>query len=87
MELRIMNKMLWPITVYAETYTPSGKRVRMLRREEGAGDVEAAMLRALGKRKDNGYPFLGCEIRAVTPLGQRVIRVFDPDTRLLVKVF
>ena len=78
--------MTWPVVVMAETRTPAGHRVRMLRREEGAGDIIAAMLRALQKRKDHGAVFSGCEIHGITMLGQHAIRILDPDTLELVKL-
>ena len=72
--------MQWPIWVTAETRSPSGRRVRMSRMVEGAGDAVGAMLRALRARKDKGIPFAGCEIRGMTKLGQVILRVLNPDT-------
>ena len=58
----------------------------MRRVVEGLGDAEGAMLRALHARADHGLPFLGCEVQALTPLGQRIIRVYDADTQTLQPV-
>jgi len=70
--------MKWPCSITANTPRfPENKRRRMHRRLEGIGDVEGAMLKALNSRKDKGRPFHNCEVRALTPLGQTVIRVFD----------
>lgn len=69
--------MKWPVIVTAETHSPSGRKMVMRRTVEGAGDVVGAMIRALHARRDQGYAFLGCEIRAVTPLGQKVIRTVE----------
>jgi len=80
-----MQSMKWPVTVTAETTMPNGKRRRMHRVVEGIGDVEGAMLRAVQARRDSGYPFYGCEIKAITPLGQSVIRILNPDTGKLEK--
>jgi len=78
--------MLWPCVVMAESTLPGGQRVRMCRTVEGAGDVIGAMKKALAARKDGGWPFMGCEIVAVTPCGQRVVRILDPDTGELEEV-
>lgn len=78
---RMMDEpMVWPIRVVAETTGMNGRRIRMSRTVEGAGDVVGAMKKALAMRRDGGWPFAGCEIMAVTPLGQRVVRVLNPDT-------
>ena len=77
-------KRTWNITVTASSHMPNGQRVSMRRNVEGAGDAAGAMLTALLARNDAGRPFLGCEIRGITPLGQRIVRTFDPDTRTLV---
>lgn len=85
MTLYRAKKMVWPCRVMANSNRHDGTRVSMDRMVDGAGDVIAAMQGALAKRKDGGYPFLGCEVIAITPLGQRIIRVLDPDTGLLVE--
>ena len=60
--------MKWPIVVYAETYLPNGKKVKMNKTVDAGGEdidsVEDAMLFALHSRKDGGIPFIGCEIVA-----------------------
>lgn len=80
----MVRKMIWPVTVTAATHRMDGRRVSMRRVVEGAGDAEAAMLRALQSRRDKGRPFLGDWVTGVTPLGQVIRRVFDPDTGKLV---
>lgn len=75
----------WVCCVTAESHRPDGRRVRMRRYVDGLGDVVGAMLNALKSRRDGGTPFLGCEVRAVTPLGQVVRRVLNPDTWELEK--
>ena len=76
--------MKWPVTVTATTHTANGCRVTMRRTVEGAGNVERAMLGALRARRDAGIPFHGEEIVAVTPVGQRVRRIFQHDDSLTV---
>jgi len=51
----------------------------MCRTVEGAGNVEAAMLAAVRARRDGGAPFVGCEVQAVTPLGQRIVRILEEE--------
>lgn len=80
------SKMTWPCTVIAETHHPSGRPVRMRRVVDGAGSVEAVMQSALSARKDKGAWFRGDAVTAITPLGQRVIGLIDPDTGHLVPV-
>jgi hypothetical protein len=44
------------------------------------------MQSALSARKDKGAWFRGDAVTAITPLGQRVIGLIDPDTGHLVPV-
>lgn len=77
--------MLWPCQVTARTRLPNGKTAVMQRRVEGAGDVVAAMRVALLTRKDAGKPFHGCEITAITPLGQVIKRTYRLNAVLISK--
>lgn len=74
--------MIWPLRVTASTHRPDGRRVRMCRLVEGAGDSVKAMRKALLARKDRGVPFHGCEVHGLTVLGQRIIRTFEYDDTL-----
>ena len=67
----------WPITVEAETHNMRGRVVRMSRTVDGSDGPESAILASLRARRDNGRAFIGCEIIATTPLGQRTIRVLE----------
>ena len=78
-----MRRFVWPVRVTASSYLPNGKRVRMDKTVEGAGAAIAGMLGALHSRRDYGEPFLGCVITGITPLGQVVRRVYNPDTHKL----
>lgn len=77
--------MSWVCKIMARSHRPDGRKVEMCRFVECGGNVEAGMIRALAARKDQGHPFLGCVILAITPIGQMVIRILDPDTGQLVK--
>jgi len=79
------RKMRWPCVVTAKSHLPSGKRITMRRVVDGEGDVVLAMHLALLSRRDSGSAFLGEAIHALTPLGQRVIRIYDADTQTLAK--
>ncbi len=70
------KKMEWPCRVTARTHLPNGRIVSLNARVEGAGDVEGAMLMALNRHR-RAWAFLGSAINAVTPLGQRVVRIVD----------
>lgn len=60
--------MPWPCKIEAYTHRPDGKRVTMARWFDGSGGLESAVLHEINKRKDKGYPFLGCEVFVTTPL-------------------
>lgn len=70
------TKMVWPVHVTASTRTPDGKRHRIDRMVDAAGDVEGAMLWMLTQQR-NPDLWLGCEIVGVTPIGQIIKRVFE----------
>ena len=72
------KKKVWPILVKARTQDPSLRIHRIHRYEEGAGNAEAALMRAVLKQRNPGL-WLGCEIRGITLLGQKVVRVFEWD--------
>ena len=81
--------MKWPIVVISETYLTNGRKIKMNKTVDAGGEdidsVEDAMLFALHSRKDGGIPFIGCEIVAETSLGQTIKRVYDPNTRRLLR--
>lgn len=66
--------MQWPIIVKATARDANGKRYRLRRTVEGAGDAEAAMLKALNASPDP-LRFLGCKVTSYTVLGQVVERI------------
>lgn len=68
--------MNWPILVTAETYARDGKKVRLRRTVEGAGNAVGSMLRAV-MLHPRAHEFLGVEIQGLTPLGQCIFRVLD----------
>jgi len=77
--------MKWPVRVTAKTVDWDGKIRKMDATVDGEGlEPEEVIMAALNRRRDKGRPFCGCEIAACTPLGQKVIRVLDPDTGKLI---
>ena len=63
----------WPCEMDGRINIQSGA-VRVVRRRfNGAGDVRAAALAELHKRKDGGAPWYGDAVRVITPLGHVVI--------------
>ena len=72
-------KMNWPCLVYATVRLPNGQKRTISKTVEGLGDVEKAMFQALSSRRDCGVPFYGAIITAITPLRQRVRRIFHHD--------
>ena len=81
-----MQKDNWICRVSAHSTQPNGRAVKMIRHVDCMGSIEEGMFRALNSRRDRGHPFLGEEITAVTPLGQKVVRLYNPDTYQLDKV-
>lgn len=83
----------WICVVSASSNRPNGSKVEMNQKinmyslpgklDESA--CERAMLRALHSRRDKGFYFLGEEITLISPLGQIAKRIYDPDTRQLIK--
>lgn len=69
-------KKIWPILVMARTLDHAGKIHKIHQQEEGAGDAESALMRAVLSQK-NPYLWLGCEIIGLTLLGQKIIRIFE----------
>lgn len=65
--------MKWPCRMQGSINKIDGKIARVDRIFEGAGDVRAAALITLAKRKDKGSPWYGDAIEVITPLGQTVI--------------
>jgi len=61
----------WPVRVTCD----AGSH-RLSRTVDGAGDIYGAALRAIRARSDR-WRFLGCTVRMLTPLGQRVDAVYD----------
>lgn len=59
--------------MYGEVHTMDGKRKMVRRYFDGSGNVYAAALQELYKRKDKGSPWRGDAVNVITPLGQRVI--------------
>ena len=49
------------------------KRKTVRRYFDGAGDVYAAAITELRKRKDKGDPWKGDAVNVITPLGQKVV--------------
>lgn len=65
--------MKWPCDMVGRINVQSGA-VRVVRRRfDGAGDVRAAALAELAKRRDGGAPWYGDAVLVTTPLGQTVI--------------
>jgi len=69
-----MKKLNWPVLVTGNTTDWNGKRKRFCRYEEGAGDIEKAMLKAV-LSQPHPSAYLGTEITGVTLLGQVCKRI------------
>ena len=74
-----MRRFNWPVHVYAETTDMQGKKRKMHRVVEGMDGADRAIELALESRRD-AWIFSGCEITVITPMGQRVKRIVNPDT-------
>jgi len=71
------KRSLWPVTVRGSTWDHfTDRRKRFKRIEDGAGDIERAMLKAVLAQPCPG-DYVGTEIIAVTPLGQVCKRFFS----------
>lgn len=71
-------KLTWPCKLIGNT-TGWNKRPRRIRVTiEGAGDVRAAVFKYMARRPRAGE-WLGVELVAVTPLGQRVHVLYEPN--------
>jgi len=66
-----MKTMLWPLRLYAETWTASGRRRRLAHWVEGAGDARGA-IRAYVARLPRSWEWDGVAVLGITPLGQPV---------------
>lgn len=71
------RQMIWQCWLRGETHAPSGRRRTISAKIEGAGDVVGAIYAYMGKRRKS-YEWLGVELTATTPLGQRVHVVYEP---------
>jgi len=65
--------MNWECRLYGKINIQSGAIRRVDRKFDGSGDVYAAALRELSKRKDQGEPWYGDAVTVITPLGQKLI--------------
>ena len=66
-----MKTMLWPLRLYAETWTARGRRRRLAHWVEGAGDARGA-IRAYVASLPRPWEWQGVEFLGITPLGQPV---------------
>lgn len=78
-----MRLFRYPFQIIAKTHLPDGRECTMNVRIEGVGNLVAAIHKALTRRKDKGVPFLGCEIKAISPTNHEFIYIYNPDTHEL----
>lgn len=74
----MIKKFIWPIRVFAETYSCNGKKRKINAWVEGAGNAKQAMKNYINRKK-NSWEWIGVEIAGVTPLGQKIYIVYDED--------
>ena len=76
--MRNRKRFIWPVRVTANTTSIRKTRISINALIEGAGDAKGAILRyVLGKA--NAFEWYGVEVTGVTPLGQRVKVVIEPQ--------
>lgn len=74
--------MIWECRITATTHDYRGKRHRICRWMEAAGDLEGAVERTLAAQPRKWqWLWYGVVFHVLTPLGQKAEFIVDPDTR------
>lgn len=72
-----ISQMQWPCRLRGRTTGMNKKPRRIDATIEGFGDVRAAVFAYMARRQ-RAWEWLGCEIEAITPLGQVVKVLYEP---------
>lgn len=72
------TKMIWPIRLSGKCRLMNGKDRTVLCFVEGAGDAHKAILEYMLK-KPRAFEWYGCEVLGITPLGQRINVIVEPQ--------
>lgn len=70
--------MKWAVKIDGLTHLPDGRKRTVNATVEGMGDAHGAILRYMLARP-RPWEWYGVEVRGITPLGQRVYVLIEPD--------